>query len=66
MSFTRKSLKYGKDGKKVVGFKDSGKKIPGTEWYDNGGNIAISEGDVSKHSSKWENIDKTYNELYKK
>lgn len=66
VSFTRKSLKYGKDGKKVVGFKDSGKKIPGTEWYDNGGNIAISEGDVSKHSSKWENIDKTYNELYKK
>lgn len=66
VSFTKKNPKYDKDKKKVIGFKDSGKKIPGTEWYDNGGNVAISESDVSKHSSKWENIDKTYNELYKK
>lgn len=66
VSFTKKSPKYDKDKKKVIGFKDSGKKIPGTEWYDNGGSVAISEGDISRHSSKWKNIDKTYNELYKK
>ena len=44
--------------------KSPGKKIAGTEWYDNGGRITISEGDASKHSSKWQNIDKTYNQLY--
>ena len=50
--------------KQSVHPKNPGKKIAGTEWYDNGGSITISEGDASKHSSKWENIDKTYNQLY--
>nr|DAQ64997.1 MAG TPA: hypothetical protein [Bacteriophage sp.] len=35
--------------------------IPGTEWYNNGGNVTIGDYDTSTHSSKWTNINKTYN-----
>ena len=67
VSFTKKSYtiqknKNGKTTKKVV---DRGNVIPGTEWYDNGGNVTINDYDVSTHSSKWTNINKTYNQYYK-
>ena len=67
VSFTKKSYtiqknKKGKITKKVV---DRGKVIPGTEWYDNGGNVTVSDYDTSTHSSKWTNINKTYNQYYK-
>mgnify|MGYP003589495089 FL=1 len=45
--------------------KDKGKIIPGTEWYDNGGGVTINDYDASTHSSKWTNINKTYNQYYK-
>ena len=50
--------KNGKVTKKVV---NRGNIIPGTEWYDNGGNVIINDYDTSTHSSKWTNINKTYN-----
>lgn len=67
VSFTKKSYttqknKNGKTTKKVV---DRGKVIPGTEWYDNGGNVSIDGYDTSTHSSKWTNINKSYNQYYK-
>lgn len=67
VSFTKKShviqkSKNGKVTKKVV---NRGKIIPGTEWYDNGGNVTINDYDTSTHSSKWTNINKTYNQYYK-
>ena len=67
VSFTKKSYtiqknKNGNTTKKVV---DRGNVIPGTEWYDNGGNVTINDYDVSTHSSKWTNINKTYNQYYK-
>lgn len=67
VSFTKKSYttqknKNGKTTKKVV---DRGKIIPGTEWYDNGGNVSIDGYDTSTHSSKWTNINKSYNQYYK-
>ena len=67
VSFTKKSYtiqknKKGKITKKVV---DRGKVIPGTEWYDNGGNVTVNDYDTSTHSSKWTNINKTYNQYYK-
>ena len=39
--------------------------MPGTEWYDNGGNVTIDSYDTSTHSSKWTNINKSYNQYYK-
>ena len=45
--------------------KDKGNLIPGTEWYDNGGSVTINDYDASTHSSKWTNINKTYNQYYK-
>lgn len=67
ISFTKKSYivqksKNGKVTKKVV---NRGNIIPGTEWYDNGGNVIINDYDTSTHSSKWTNINKTYNQYYK-
>ena len=67
VSFTKKGYttqksKNGKTTKKVL---DRGKMIPGTEWYDNGGNVTIGDYDTSTHSSKWTNINKTYNQYYK-
>lgn len=67
VSFTKKSYttqkdKNGKTTKKVL---DRGKMIPGTEWYNNGGNVTIGDYDTSTHSSKWTNINKTYNQYYK-
>lgn len=67
VSFTKKSYttqknKNEKTTKKVV---DRGKVIPGTEWYDNGGNVSIDGYDTSTHSSKWTNINKSYNQYYK-
>ena len=67
VSFTKKGYttqkdKNGKTTKKVL---DRGKMIPGTEWYDNGGNVTIGDYDASTHSSKWTNINKTYNQYYK-
>lgn len=67
VSFTKKSYttqknKNGKTTKKVV---DRGNIIPGTEWYDNGGNVTIGDYDTSIHSSKWTNINKSYNQYYK-
>lgn len=67
VSFTKKSYTYrkNKNGNKVKEVKDKGKIIPGTEWYDNGGSVTINDYDASKHSSKWTNINKTYNQYYK-
>ena len=67
VSFTKKGYttqksKNGKTTKKVL---DRGNMIPGTEWYDNGGNVTINDYDASTHSSKWTNINKTYNQYYK-
>ena len=67
VSFTKKGYttqksKNGKTTKKVL---DRGNMIPGTEWYDNGGNVTIGDYDTSTHSSKWTNINKTYNQYYK-
>ena len=67
VSFTKKGYttqkdKNGKTTKKVL---DRGNMIPGTEWYDNGGNVTIGDYDASTHSSKWTNINKTYNQYYK-
>ena len=67
VSFTKKGYttqksKNGKTTKKVL---DRGNMIPGTEWYDNGGNVIINDYDASTHSSKWTNINKTYNQYYK-
>ena len=67
VSFTKKGYttqkdKNGKTTKKVL---DRGKVIPGTEWYNNGGNVTIDDYDTSTHSSKWTNINKTYNQYYK-
>lgn len=67
VSFTKKSYttqkdKNGRTTKKIL---DRGKIIPGTEWYDNGGNVTIGDYDTSTHSSKWTNINKTYNQYYK-
>ncbi len=67
VSFTKKSYtsKKGKNGSTVKYVKDKGKLIPGTEWYDNGGGVKINDYDASTHSSKWTNINKTYNQYYK-
>ena len=67
ISFTKKGYttqknKNGKTTKKVL---DRGNMIPGTEWYDNGGSVTINDYDASTHSSKWTNINKTYNQYYK-
>ena len=67
VSFTKKGYttqkdKNGKTTKKVL---DRGKMIPGTEWYNNGGNVTIGDYDTSTHSSKWTNINKIYNQYYK-
>lgn len=67
VSFTKKGYttqksNNGKTTKKVL---DRGNMIPGTEWYDNGGNVTINDYDASTHSSKWININKTYNQYYK-
>lgn len=67
VSFTKKGYttqkdKNGKTTKKVL---DRGKMVPGTEWYNNGGNVTIGDYDTSTHSSKWTNINKTYNQYYK-
>lgn len=67
VSFTKKGYttqksKNGKTTKKVL---DRGNMIPGTEWYDNGGSVTINDYDASTHSSKWTNINKTYNQYYK-
>lgn len=60
--YTTKKDKNGKITKKVL---DRGNMIPGTEWYDNGGSVTINDYDASTHSSKWTNINKTYNQYYK-
>lgn len=67
VSFTKKSYTStkGKNGSTVKYVKDKGKIIPGTEWYDNGGSVTINDYDASTHSSKWTNINKTYNQYYK-
>lgn len=67
VSFTKKSYttQKGKNGKTTKTVLDKGRVIPGTEWYDNGGNVAIDGYDTSTHSSKWTNINKTYNQYYK-
>ena len=67
VSFTKKSYTStkGKNGSTVKYVKDKGKIIPGTEWYDNGGGVTINDYDASTHSSKWTNINKTYNQYYK-
>lgn len=61
-SYTVQKNKNGIITKKVV---NRGKVIPGTEWYDNGGKITIDNYDTSTHSSKWTNINKSYNQYYK-
>lgn len=67
VSFTKKSYTSTKDknGNTTKYVKDKGKIIPGTEWYDNGGSVTINDYDASTHSSKWTNINKTYNQYYK-
>lgn len=67
VSFTKKSYtsKKDKNGNTVKYVKDKGNLIPGTEWYDNGGSVTINDYDASTHSSKWTNINKTYNQYYK-
>lgn len=67
VSFTKKNytIQKSKNGKTTKDVLDKGKVIPGTEWYDNGGNVTINDYDVSTHSSKWTNINKTYNQYYK-
>ena len=67
VSFTKKSYtsRKGKNGSTTKYVKDKGNLIPGTEWYDNGGSVTINDYDASTHSSKWTNINKTYNQYYK-
>ena len=67
VSFAKKSytIQKSKNGKTTKDVLDKGKVIPGTEWYDNGGNVTIDGYDTSTHSSKWTNINKTYNQYYK-
>ena len=67
VSFTKKGYTTQKDknGKTIKKVLDRGNMIPGTEWYDNGGNVTIGDYDASTHSSKWTNINKTYNQYYK-
>lgn len=67
VSFTKKSYitQKSKNGKTTKTVLNKGTVIPGTEWYDNGGNVAIDGYDTSTHSSKWTNINKTYNQYYK-
>lgn len=67
VSFTKKgyTTQKGKNGKATKKVLDRGKMIPGTEWYNNGGNVTIGDYDTSTHSSKWTNINKTYNQYYK-
>ena len=67
VSFTKKSYtsKKDKNGSTAKYVKDKGNLIPGTEWYDNGGSVTINDYDASTHSSKWTNINKTYNQYYK-
>lgn len=67
VSFTKKSYtkQKGSNGRTTKKVLDKGKVIPGTEWYDNGGNVTIGDYDTSTHSSKWTNINKTYNQYYK-
>lgn len=67
VSFSKKNILISKDknGKTVRKVLNPGKNIPGTEWYDNGGNVTIDNYDVSTHSSKWTNINKSYNQYYK-
>ena len=67
VSFTKKSYtsKKDKNGNTAKYVKDKGNLIPGTEWYDNGGSVTINDYDASMHSSKWTNINKTYNQYYK-
>lgn len=67
VSFAKKSYtsRKGKNGNTAKYVKDKGKLIPGTEWYDNGGSVTINDYDASTHSSKWTNINKTYNQYYK-
>lgn len=60
--YTTQKSNNGKTTKKVL---DRGNVIPGTEWYDNGGSVTINDYDASTHSSKWTNINKTYNQYYK-
>ena len=67
VSFTKKSYtsRNDKNGNTSKYVKDKGNLIPGTEWYDNGGSVTINDYDASTHSSKWTNINKTYNQYYK-
>ena len=67
VSFTKKgyTTQKGKNEKTTKKVLDRGKIIPGTEWYNNGGNVTIGDYDTSTHSSKWTNINKTYNQYYK-
>lgn len=67
VSFTKKgyTTQKSKNGKTIKKILDRGNMIPGTEWYDNGGNVTINDYDASTHSSKWTNINKTYNQYYK-
>lgn len=67
VSFSKKEIltSKDKDGKEVRKALNPGKKIPGTEWYDGGGSVTIGDYDVSTHSSKWTNINKSYNQYYK-
>ena len=67
VSFIKKSYtsKKDKNGNTAKYVKDKGNLIPGTEWYDNGGSVTINDYDASTHSSKWTNINKTYNQYYK-
>ena len=67
VSFTKKSYTSRKDknGNTAKYVKDKGNLITGTEWYDNGGSVTINDYDASTHSSKWTNINKTYNQYYK-
>ena len=67
VSFTKKgyTTQKSKNGKTIKKVLDRGNMIPGTEWYDNGGNVTINDYDASTHSSKWTNINKTYNQYYK-
>lgn len=67
VSFTKKGYTTRKDknGKTTKNVLDRGNVIPGTEWYNNGGSVTINDYDASTHSSKWTNINKTYNQYYK-
>lgn len=67
VSFTKKSYttQKNKNGKTTKNIVNKGNIIPGTEWYDNGGNVTIGDYDTSTHSSKWTNINKSYNQYYK-